>query len=76
MARAITHAAARQWRPRAAALTRRASAQAASAGPGAAPRPFLEARLELAAHNASILYLKHVSLAVQARGAWPYHIAH
>ena len=54
-------------------LTRRASAQAASAGPGAAPRPFLEARLELAAHNASILYLKHVSLAVQARAAQPRH---
>ena len=51
--------------------------QAGSAGagmPGGTPaRPFVEARLELAAHNHSILYLKLVSLAVAVR---PPHALH
>ena len=34
---------------------------------GSTARPFIEARLELAAHNSSILYLKLVSLAIAVR---------
>ena len=45
--------------------------QAGSAGAGmpggSTVRPFVEARLELAAHNSSILYLKLASLAIAVR---------
>ena len=44
-----------------------ASGVSAGAHGGDGARPFLEARLELAAHNASILYLKLVSLAMAVR---------
>lgn len=44
-----------------------ASVASAGAHGGEGACPFLEARLELAAHNASILYLKLVSLAMAVR---------